>query len=181
MAAPPAPAAAQPRRPRAEPAAPPAPRAGLGRLGDLQFKVADTSGLEPLLPASTIQGRATPITAGVVSRAHLALLVLDAKQGVVNQDRDIAAFLRAAMRPELKVRRAGAAAAGAPAAAAGGPGGAGRSQGAASQRQPPCTGPARTRPVPAAPRADRAAAPRRCWWWPTRRRTSRRGRACRTR
>ncbi len=36
----------------------------------------------------------------MLSRAHIALLVLDARQGVVNQDYDIASWLRKVLHPE---------------------------------------------------------------------------------
>lgn len=35
---------------------------GMGKLSDLSFSVVDTSGLEPSMPSSTIQGRATRLT-----------------------------------------------------------------------------------------------------------------------
>ncbi|MEW5303362.1 MAG: hypothetical protein WDW36_006063 [Sanguina aurantia] len=67
---------------------------GLGRLGDLVFKVLDTSGLEPQRPQHTIQYRATGITARVLQQTHMALLVIDAKAGLVAHDEELARWLR---------------------------------------------------------------------------------------
>lgn len=53
---------------------------GNATLGDLSFKVIDTSGLEPLLPGDTIQGRATAATARLLKRSDAAVLLLDARQ-----------------------------------------------------------------------------------------------------
>ena len=43
----------------------------------LRFKVVDTSGLEPFLPGQTIQARATALTARVLDRSDVALLLID--------------------------------------------------------------------------------------------------------
>ena len=67
---------------------------GLGALSDLTFRVADTSGLEPLLPAASLQGRAAALTSRLVARADIALLVLDAREGVVPADAELARWLR---------------------------------------------------------------------------------------
>ncbi|KAG2450086.1 hypothetical protein HYH02_000190 [Chlamydomonas schloesseri] len=69
---------------------------GRGQLGDLVFRVADTSGLEPRTAAAagTIQGRATAITAKLLSQSHLALMVVDAKTGVLPADEELAEWLR---------------------------------------------------------------------------------------
>ncbi|GFR41195.1 hypothetical protein Agub_g1865, partial [Astrephomene gubernaculifera] len=69
---------------------------GRARLGDLQFRVADTSGLEPRMPASggSIQARATAITARLLQQSHLALMVIDAKSGVLPADEELADWLR---------------------------------------------------------------------------------------
>lgn len=40
----------------------------MGKLSDLSFSVVDTSGLEPSMPSSTIQGRATRLTQKVCCR-----------------------------------------------------------------------------------------------------------------
>ena len=52
---------------------------GVATLADLRFKCIDTSGLEPFMSASSIQGRATALTASVLQRADIALFLLDAR------------------------------------------------------------------------------------------------------
>ena len=44
-----------------------------------RFKVIDTSGLEPFLPSGTIQARATALTAKVLSRSDVTLLLIDGR------------------------------------------------------------------------------------------------------
>lgn len=44
-----------------------------------RFKVIDTSGLEPFLPGDTIQARATQLTARVLNRSDVALLLIDGR------------------------------------------------------------------------------------------------------
>ena len=39
----------------------------------------DTSGLEPFLPSGTIQARATALTAKVLSRSDITLLLIDGR------------------------------------------------------------------------------------------------------
>lgn len=41
----------------------------------------DTSGLEPFLPGDTIQARATQLTARVLNRSDVALLLIDGRWG----------------------------------------------------------------------------------------------------
>jgi hypothetical protein len=53
-------------------------RESLGSLGDLQFRVVDTSGLEPSRPQHSLQGRAAQLTAAAVGRADVTLLLIDA-------------------------------------------------------------------------------------------------------
>ena len=52
---------------------------GVATLADLRFKCVDTSGLEPFMSSSSIQGRATVLTAAVLQRADIALFLLDAR------------------------------------------------------------------------------------------------------
>ncbi|KAK9817190.1 hypothetical protein WJX72_010848 [[Myrmecia] bisecta] len=76
-------------------------REGLASLGDLHFKVLDTSGLEPFSEASSIQARATTLTLAVLRRCDLALLLLDARSGVSVVDVELAKWLRAAAPPHI--------------------------------------------------------------------------------
>jgi predicted GTPase len=96
-------------------------REGLGRLGDLRFRVVDTSGLEPSLAAAAaggggrqatatptpppLQARAAQLTSRVVARSHVALVVLDATAGVTQDDVDLGLWLkteRALWRPRRR-------------------------------------------------------------------------------
>lgn len=52
---------------------------GTGQLGDLRFRVADTSGLEPFAAAGSLQARAAALTLGVLRRADAALVLFDAE------------------------------------------------------------------------------------------------------
>ena len=52
---------------------------GVAALADLRFKCVDTSGLEPFMSSTSIQGRATALTAAVLQRADVALFLLDAR------------------------------------------------------------------------------------------------------
>ncbi|KAL4438212.1 hypothetical protein ABPG77_010573 [Micractinium sp. CCAP 211/92] len=67
---------------------------GVARLADLRFKVIDTSGLEPFLPGDTIQARATQLTARVLSRSDVALLLIDGRTGALPGDEQLAQWLR---------------------------------------------------------------------------------------
>jgi len=93
-------------------------REGLGRLGGMEFRVVDTSGLEPAVmdkrageggrggrgdgdglaaaaaAEAPLQARAALMTAGVLARSHVALLVLDAAAGVCPADLELGRFLR---------------------------------------------------------------------------------------
>jgi predicted GTPase len=84
-------------------------REGLGKLADLRFRVVDTSGLEPSMAAMgtgasaaslsaaaspPLQARSATLTARVLERSHVALLVLDAAAGVTEADLDLGRWLR---------------------------------------------------------------------------------------
>ncbi|GLI68888.1 hypothetical protein VaNZ11_013435 [Volvox africanus] len=68
---------------------------GRAQLGDLVFRAADTSGLEPRGGSNrgSINARATVITGALLRQCHLALLVLDAKDGVLPADEEVAKWL----------------------------------------------------------------------------------------
>ncbi|KAG2495740.1 hypothetical protein HYH03_006338 [Edaphochlamys debaryana] len=67
---------------------------GRAQLGDMVFRVADTSGLEPRSGVS-IQARATALTAQLLRQCHAALLVVDARDGVLPADEEVSQWLRA--------------------------------------------------------------------------------------
>ncbi|GIL43204.1 hypothetical protein Vafri_1009 [Volvox africanus] len=68
---------------------------GRAQLGDLVFRAADTPGLEPRGGSNrgSINARATAITGSMLRQCHLALLVLDAKDGVLPADEEVAEWL----------------------------------------------------------------------------------------
>jgi len=62
-------------------------------LGDLRFTVVDTAGLEEAPPES-LEARMKAQTERAIAEADLALLVIDARQGVTPADRHFARWLR---------------------------------------------------------------------------------------
>lgn len=95
----------------------------VGGLGDLRFQILDTSGIEPGGPPKReasdaargpprapgpaaqreIQIRAAALTRQALSQADAALLLLDARQGLVPGDAEAAAWLRRALPRERVV------------------------------------------------------------------------------
>jgi GTPase len=73
-------------------------REGEGRIADLGFRVVDTAGLEEAAPAS-LAGRMQMQTERALADADVALLVIDARQGVTEADRHFANWLRRAGKP----------------------------------------------------------------------------------
>lgn len=52
---------------------------GVAQLGDLRFRVIDTSGLEPGAAGDSLLGRAAALTLGVLRRSDAAVVMLDAR------------------------------------------------------------------------------------------------------
>jgi GTPase len=73
-------------------------REGEGHIADLSFRVIDTAGLEEAAPAS-LTGRMQEQTERAVVDADVALLLLDAREGVTETDRHFADRLRRAGKP----------------------------------------------------------------------------------
>ena len=71
-----------------------------GRLGELEFRVVDTAGLDPG-PAATLEGRLQAQTLAGLEMADLGLFLIDARAGITSLDQDIAALLRRAHKPIL--------------------------------------------------------------------------------
>lgn len=69
-------------------------REGLAQLGDLRFRVIDTSGLEPAATPGSLQGRAAALTRGVLRGSHGVVMLLDARQGFVPGDEELLSWLR---------------------------------------------------------------------------------------
>ena len=68
-------------------------REGEGRLADLEFRLFDTAGLEEAAPEA-LAGRMRAQTERALADADVALLLLDAREGITPADRHFAAWLR---------------------------------------------------------------------------------------
>jgi GTP-binding protein len=77
-------------------------REGEGRIADLGFRVFDTAGLEEAAPAS-LEGRMRVHTERALDAADLALLVIDAREGITEADRHFADWLRRRGKPVVLV------------------------------------------------------------------------------
>ncbi|MCW5715622.1 MAG: ribosome biogenesis GTPase Der [Bauldia sp.] len=77
-------------------------RKGDGRIGDLEFTVVDTAGLEDADPGS-LAGRMRAQTEEAVRNADLTLFMIDARVGVTPADEMFAAILRRTGRPVVLV------------------------------------------------------------------------------
>jgi GTPase len=77
-------------------------REGDGHIADLAFRLIDTAGLEEAPPA-TLAGRMRAQTARSLDLADVALLVIDAREGVTPADRHFAQWLRRNGRPVILV------------------------------------------------------------------------------
>src|SRR5947209_2645765 len=73
-------------------------REGEGRIADLTFRTIDTAGLEEAVPAS-LAGRIQAQTERALAEADVALLVIDAREGVTAADRHFADWLRRSGKP----------------------------------------------------------------------------------
>ena len=77
-------------------------REGEGRIADLGFRVIDTAGLEEAAPAS-LEGRMRVHTERALAAADVALLVIDAREGITEADRHFAGWLRRSGKPVVLV------------------------------------------------------------------------------
>jgi GTP-binding protein len=77
-------------------------REGDARIADLGFRAIDTAGLEEAAPAS-LAGRMQAQTERALADADVALLVIDAREGVTEADRHFAGWLRRAGKPVVVV------------------------------------------------------------------------------
>jgi GTP-binding protein len=73
-------------------------REGEGRIADLTFRVVDTAGLEEAAVGS-LAGRMQEQTERALADADVALLVIDAREGVTAADRHFADWLRRSGKP----------------------------------------------------------------------------------
>ena len=77
-------------------------REGEGRIADLRFRVIDTAGLEEAAP-ETLAGRMRAQTERSLDAADVALLLIDAREGVTTADRQFGNWLRRSGKPIVLV------------------------------------------------------------------------------
>jgi GTPase len=77
-------------------------REGEAHLADLSFRVVDTAGLEEA-PPDTLSGRMRAQTERSLDEADVALLVIDARDGITPADRHFARWLRRTGKPVVLV------------------------------------------------------------------------------
>lgn len=77
-------------------------REGAARIADLSFRAIDTAGLEEAAPAS-LAGRMQAQTERALADADVALLVIDAREGINEDDRHFADWLRRSGKPVVLV------------------------------------------------------------------------------
>src|SRR5215472_782328 len=77
-------------------------REGEGRIADLGFRVIDTAGLEEAAAAS-LAGRMRAQSERALAGADVALLVIDAREGLTEADRHFAGWLRQSGKPVVLV------------------------------------------------------------------------------
>jgi GTP-binding protein len=77
-------------------------REGEGRLGDLEFKVVDTAGLEQSAPES-LSGRMRAQTETAIGEADAVLFMFDGRAGLMPADRAFADLVRKSGKPVLVI------------------------------------------------------------------------------
>jgi GTPase len=77
-------------------------REGEGRIADLEFRAIDTAGLEEAAPAS-LAARMLAQTERALADADVALLVVDAREGITEADQHFAGWLRRGGKPVVVI------------------------------------------------------------------------------
>jgi len=78
-------------------------REGEGRLFDLKFRILDTAGLEDIRAKGSLSARTAQQTKQALGKAHVILLIVDARAGVTSEDTAIARELRKSGKPIILV------------------------------------------------------------------------------
>lgn len=69
-------------------------REGVAKLGNLRFKVLDSAGIEAEASSGSVLSRTAEMTSNVLSKTQFALLLVDARDGVLPMDLDVGKWLR---------------------------------------------------------------------------------------
>eukprot|EP01018_Ginkgo_biloba_P024152 Gb_22088 [translate_table: standard] len=69
-------------------------REGVAKLGDLRFKVLDSAGLEMAATSGSVLARTAGMTANVLARSHMAIFLIDARDGLHPLDLEVGKWLR---------------------------------------------------------------------------------------
>jgi GTPase len=77
-------------------------REGDGRIADLEFRTIDTAGLEEAAPAS-LAARMLAQTERALGDADVALLLIDAREGITEADQHFAGWLRRSGKPVVVI------------------------------------------------------------------------------
>src|SRR4051812_23927895 len=77
-------------------------REGEGRLGDLNFKVVDTAGLEQSAPES-LSGRMRAHTQTAIAESDVVFFLVDARAGATPVDKSFADLVRKSGKPAIVV------------------------------------------------------------------------------
>ena len=77
-------------------------REGQGRIADLDFRVIDTAGIVEAAPA-TLAGRMRAQTERSLDLADVVLLVIDTREGITDDDRHFAGWLRRSGKPVVLI------------------------------------------------------------------------------
>src|SRR4051794_38930418 len=77
-------------------------REGVGRLGDLEFAVVDTAGLEDAAPQS-LAGRMLAQTKAAIADADAIFFVFDARAGLLPADKAFADIIRKSGKPVILI------------------------------------------------------------------------------
>ncbi|CAM6021817.1 unnamed protein product [Sphagnum balticum] len=78
-------------------------REGVGKLGDLRFRVMDTAGLETSAGSESVLARTAGITAAVLRECQIALFLIDGRAGLQPLDADVGRWLRK-LAPHVRVK-----------------------------------------------------------------------------